>query len=437
MCFGGDSGGRPLEREERELLRMQTATAAQGIRGREEAMGGYRGFVERGRTAGSLSNQDLEAGRYMEDALSNYGNMRRMRDSQMMRMGVNPGDPRFARGSDVDSVRGAAAAASGMNEARRGVRSEGLRLEGAGYAGLGGFDPTGALNAMGSTIGNAQRTAQQADAAEAQGWGQVGQAGMYALANADKIQQGWNTFFGSDGGQVPSYAQGGIVRHYAQGGNVYDRANAEVGQMRRNAPRSMPGQPQPGVDPVTATKLARTMVDKAAGSSLGYGAATPGVSMGSQQAAMLAQQTGAFGAEGLAATAAAAEGATVGAGAAGAAGAGAGAAGAGAAGAGAAGALSAIGTALPWVGGALMIGKALNLFADGGQVGIDRMASGGRAMNPKGGEVSGPGGPKDDMVPAYLSPGEFVMPVGAVQKFGLDRMEKMRQQGLEFERGYA
>lgn len=423
MCFGGDSGGRPLESEERELLRMQTEVAGQGIRGRDEAMGGYRGFVERGRAAGSLSNQDLEAGRYMEDALTSYGNMRRMRDSQLVRMGVNPGDPRFTRGSDVDSVRGAAAAASGMNEARRGVRSEGLRLEGAGYAGLGGFDPTGALSSMSGTVGNAQRTAQQADAAESAGWGQVGQAGMYALANADKIQSGWNTFFGSDGGQVPSYAQGGIVRRYAQGGNVYDQANEEVGQMRRNAPRSVPGQPQPGVDPVTATKLARTMVDKAAGSSLGYGAATPGVSMGSQQAAMLAEQTGAFGAEGLAATAAAAEGA-----------AGAGAAGAGA---GLAGAGATLSAALPWVGGALMLGKAFNLFADGGPVGIDRMAAGGMAMNPEGGEVTGPGGPKDDMVPAYLSPGEFVMPVGAVQKFGLDRMERMRQQGLEFERGYA
>jgi hypothetical protein len=33
-----------------------------------------------------------------------------------------------------------------------------------------------------------------------------------------------------------------------------------------------------------------------------------------------------------------------------------------------------------------------------------------------------------------LSDGEFVMPVGAVKKFGLDRLEKMRQAGLEFEK---
>ena len=428
MCFGGDSGGRPLEEEEKALLRMQTQTAEQGIRGREEAMGGYRGFTQRGRELGSIASQNREAGRVMEDSYAALGNANRMQDARMASMGVNPGDPRFARGRDTAGVRMAGQAAAGANQARAGVRAEGLRLEGAGYAGLGGFDPTGALSSMGNTIGNAQRTAQQADAAESAGWGQLGSAAMYGLKNAEEIGRGFDTvksWFGSDGGEVPSYAKGGIVRRYAQGGNVYDRANAEVGQMRRNAPRSMPGQPQPGVDPVTATKLARTMVDKAAGSSLGYGAATPGVSMGSQQAAMLAEQTGAFGAEGLAATAAAAEGA-----------AGAGAAGAGA-GAGLAGAMGAVGTALPWVGGAMMLGKALNLFADGGQVGIDRMASGGRAMNPEGGKVTGPGGPKDDMVPAYLSPGEFVMPVGAVQRFGRDLMEEMRQQGLEFERGYA
>lgn len=52
----------------------------------------------------------------------------------------------------------------------------------------------------------------------------------------------------------------------------------------------------------------------------------------------------------------------------------------------------------------------------------------------KGGEVDGPGGPKDDQVPAMLSDGEFVLPVGTVKKYGLAKLEKMRQEGLEFER---
>ena len=56
------------------------------------------------------------------------------------------------------------------------------------------------------------------------------------------------------------------------------------------------------------------------------------------------------------------------------------------------------------------------------------------ATTQKGGKVSGPGGPKDDRVPALLSDGEFVMPVGTVRKYGLDKLEKMRQDGLQFEK---
>jgi hypothetical protein len=33
-----------------------------------------------------------------------------------------------------------------------------------------------------------------------------------------------------------------------------------------------------------------------------------------------------------------------------------------------------------------------------------------------------------------LSNGEFIMPVGTVKKYGLDKLEKMRQEGLEFEK---
>lgn len=48
-----------------------------------------------------------------------------------------------------------------------------------------------------------------------------------------------------------------------------------------------------------------------------------------------------------------------------------------------------------------------------------------------GGEVDGPGGPKDDMVPAMLSDGEFIMPAEAVKFFGLDRLHKMTQKAKE------
>jgi hypothetical protein len=45
------------------------------------------------------------------------------------------------------------------------------------------------------------------------------------------------------------------------------------------------------------------------------------------------------------------------------------------------------------------------------------------------GLVSGPGGPKDDKVPAMLSDGEFVMSAGAVQKYGVDTLEGMNAAG--------
>lgn len=48
-----------------------------------------------------------------------------------------------------------------------------------------------------------------------------------------------------------------------------------------------------------------------------------------------------------------------------------------------------------------------------------------------GGEVKGLGGPRDDKVPAMLSDGEFVLNEGAVKHFGLAKLQKMNEIGLE------
>lgn len=48
-----------------------------------------------------------------------------------------------------------------------------------------------------------------------------------------------------------------------------------------------------------------------------------------------------------------------------------------------------------------------------------------------GGEVEGPGGPRDDRVPAMLSDGEFVLNEGAVKHFGLAKLTKMNEVGLK------
>jgi hypothetical protein len=62
-------------------------------------------------------------------------------------------------------------------------------------------------------------------------------------------------------------------------------------------------------------------------------------------------------------------------------------------------------------------------FAEGGPVGdAEGFASGGF--------VSGPGGPTDDAIPAYLSNGEFVQPADATQYYGGAFMELIRNKAL-------
>ena len=67
-------------------------------------------------------------------------------------------------------------------------------------------------------------------------------------------------------------------------------------------------------------------------------------------------------------------------------------------------------------------------FARGGYTGL-------RRNYVRGGEVDGPGGPTDDMIPAKLSDGEFVLNAEAVKHYGLDKLEKMNQKGLQLRAG--
>ena len=55
---------------------------------------------------------------------------------------------------------------------------------------------------------------------------------------------------------------------------------------------------------------------------------------------------------------------------------------------------------------------------DGKPMGIQTMAEGGETFPRKTGQISGPGGPKDDKIPAMLSDGEFVFTAKAVENAG-------------------
>lgn len=47
------------------------------------------------------------------------------------------------------------------------------------------------------------------------------------------------------------------------------------------------------------------------------------------------------------------------------------------------------------------------------------------------GSVKGPGGPQDDAIPAKLSNGEYVIAAPAVQFFGVDKLDKLNEQGKQ------
>lgn len=471
MCGGGGGGGnRALEQEEKDLLTAQRRAAEQGFEGRETAMGGYRSMITRGLERGSVAALDATRSKALSGSLAASG----VRDKMVLNQLTSRGAPltdAVANGLLARSFDTGAQAAENADLAAERQQQTALQQEGAGYSGMAGFDPSNALGQMGNLISSAQTRAAQSSAATAQGWGQAASAAMYGLKNYDELASGagkaWDAISGvfsaADGGLVPEYAAGGLVRpvELANGGNVYDQAQQQFQQTGVRPRTQMQAPPQPGVDPVSAVATASKLVNKMsaktlggttgitpganAASTLGTGSSGASTGMGLKPAADAAATLGTGSAEGAAlggfngiaapAGTAAAEGLGTAAAATAAEGAAAGTAAAtGAAGAGASGLAATLGAAMPWVGGAVLLGSALGLFRDGGSVkpniGGNATMPGGRAHNPEGGKVRGPGGPKDDKVPAWLSPGEFVMPVEAVRKYGLDRLESMRQKAL-------
>jgi hypothetical protein len=80
---------------------------------------------------------------------------------------------------------------------------------------------------------------------------------------------------------------------------------------------------------------------------------------------------------------------------------------------------AALGAAMPYLGAAMLAGSALGLFRDGGVVNQQPYM--------QGGEIDGPGGPKDDLIATEIPEGAFVMPIGVVRKLGRKALEKMNE----------
>lgn len=472
----GGGGGSVKYDELENLYRVQTEQARSLMdQANQNVYPAYNELLTEARGTGSQANQEAAAGRAAADVAAAQGGAKKQLEQQLTSMGVNPNDQKYVNTMAAMDLDAAAQGATAQTGARERTRDLGFaKMTDTVNAGMGiGSNAVGALNSAAGTAGNLASLQQQASASSAQAAGNIAALGTRLLGF-------------KDGGHVKKGC-GLKLKGYANGGRV--QGTGIMGAMANIKPPAPPvAAPQRqagGGSPLVGTSGAGTanftrlgsniegvgkLVGKVApeaGNSIqsfgaglrlgdaaqpaieaykGAAAAGEAATANAANAAATANEIGmaadlAAGTEAAAGTAAAAgeaAGAAAAAGeAAGMAAAGAEAAGATASAMGAGSALATtIGTALPWVGGALLIGSALDLFADGGHV--EKKAGGARLVDAvdatAGGAVEGPGGPKDDAVIARLSDGEFVMPVGAVKLYGLKQLEQMRARGLRHEK---
>lgn len=396
---------------------------------------------------GSNANREKAAA----TAAADFAGAQRASDAslteQMASMGVDPGSETFQRQLAKSHVAGAAADAAGRTGARNTVDNQAFaRLQDFTSMGLGvSSNATSSLANAGQTASSVANGRMQNAMNNAAGVGSMVQGGINLYGLSQMADGGFVRL--AEGGYVQKFAKGGVVQPIqppappagapagsSTAGQVAGPAGMGMAKYGKDAVTSLAQPSSMGLNPtvtnsagqaantagngINAQAVATQQVDKALGTGTDYALtsnAAPAAAEGLKVGAGAAESLGA--AEGAAAAGAAGEGVAAASGAAGGMGAG----------------MAALGTAMPWIGAGLVAGKALGLFADGGDVQPQGdITPGDHGFH--GGEVDGPGGPKDDLVPALLSDGEFVMPIGAVKFFGLDRLEKMRQQGLQYEK---
>ena len=95
-----------------------------------------------------------------------------------------------------------------------------------------------------------------------------------------------------------------------------------------------------------------------------------------------------------------------------------------------AGLASTAAAAAPWIGGAYLLGSALDLWADGGPVPHEQ-PRGLRLDMRQGGATPDVGTETSDSIPAWLSKGEYVVNADAVKEVGKDKLEKINEKGLK------
>lgn len=365
----------------------------------------YERMVNESLDYGSQANKERAATQAEADYRTNFGGTQAAMDENLKSYGIQPGSPEYDTQMRKMAVSAFGQGAAGVTAARDRTDQMGFaRLQDTTntLAGL----PSNASTAMSNAAGTGSNLMSAAQRAEQQ-----------SAANTAGAVRGGIDLYGfmkADGGPVLKLKGGGYVQKLAAGG----RAGGIEGALR--GIQAPPPAPEAPVGPSANAQFASTVGpglmkygDKV---GRGIGGQIDKMSAPIEAATPTAQATQAV--DSVLGTGATTNAAAEGAAAEGALAAG-GAEGALAAGAAEGSAAAALGTALPYVGAAMVAGRMLGMFKDGGivnQTGYDT-----------GGEVDGPGGPKDDLIATEIPEGAFVMPIGAVKKLGLKALHKMNE----------
>ena len=460
--YKGGGGGSAKYDNLEELYKEQTESARL-LREQAEANlpGAVKSYVDETKQVLDPGYAETQAARAATDMGTANAQERAATTRNLMSMGVNPNDSRFAGSLRTTELNNAARLAAGKNAARQ--QADNYQLNVAKDA-VGTF--TGQSNQAATQMGNA-----------ASGLGSVYNAQANQQANSAAMTQ--NAIGSAVGAGIAGYGiynqkkdggriclpRGLRVERHMMGGGAGSQ-NQGFFQMQAIAPPPPTAQAPKG-DPVgaaigtanqinglykagsklagkSATDAGAQKAGEVAAQKAGEAVAEKAVEAGAQKAVETAATDAATTAVTDAATTAVTDAATTAATDAAVSG------GASALAGGAGAALGAASAALPWVGAAYGVGKLLELWNSGGQVGTqmsdeEAAAKYSEAWNSgdvqdirRGGKVPGEWQGNTDNVPALLTEDEHVVNAEAAAMIGHDKLEALNKQGLAMRaKGYT
>lgn len=457
-CFGGGGGGESAKYDNLEELYKEQTESARLLREQAEANlpGAVKSYVDETKQVLDPGYAETQAARAATDMGTANAQERAATTRNLMSMGVNPNDLRFAGSLRTAELNNAARLAAGKNAARQ--QADNYQLNVAKDA-VGTF--TGQSNQAATQMGNAAsglgsvynaQANQQANSA-AMTQNAIGSAVGAGIAGYGLYNQPTTK---KDGGRI-CLPRGLRVERHMMGGGAGSQ-NQGFFQMQAIAPPPPTAQAPKG-DPVgaaigtanqinglykagaklagkSATDAGAQKAGEVAAQKAGEAVAEKAVEAGAQTAVETAATDAATTAVTDAATTAATDAAVSG--------------GASALAGGAGAALGAASAALPWVGAAYGVGKLLELWNSGGQVGTqmsdeEAAAKYSEAWNSgdvqdirQGGKVPGEWQGNTDNVPALLTEDEHVVNAEAAAMIGHDKLEALNKQGLAMRaKGYT